>query len=139
MALSWVNVNMTVLRDAAGQPVRTMATIEDITERKRSEAELEKVHKELLGASRQAGMAEVATSVLHNVGNVLNSVNVSATLVADNTRKSKAPYLGKVVALLNEHAADLGAFMANDPKGRQLPGYLSQLCAIGIFFRPAGA
>jgi hypothetical protein len=27
--------------------------------------------------ARKAGMAEVATGVLHNVGNVLNSINVS--------------------------------------------------------------
>jgi PAS domain S-box-containing protein len=33
----WVNVNMTVIRDNDGQPVHTMATIEDITERKRAE------------------------------------------------------------------------------------------------------
>ena len=39
-AVAWVNVNMTVIRDAAGQPVRTMAAIEDITERKRAEASL---------------------------------------------------------------------------------------------------
>ena len=36
-AVAWVNVNMTVIRDAAGQPERTMATIEDITERRRAE------------------------------------------------------------------------------------------------------
>jgi signal transduction histidine kinase len=72
-------------------------------------------------------MAEVATSVLHNVGNVLNSVNVSATLLFDNTKKSNVAYLGKAVALLNEHAADLGAYLANDPKGRHLPGFLSQI------------
>ena len=38
--VAWVNVNMTVIRDAAGQPVRTMAAIEDITERKQAEATL---------------------------------------------------------------------------------------------------
>ena len=52
--------------------------------------ELERVHKELMTASRQAGMAEVATNVLHNVGNVLNSVNVSASLVAERLKQSKA-------------------------------------------------
>ena len=81
----------------------------------------------MLETSRQAGMAEVATNVLHNVGNVLNSVNVSASLVADTAKKSKIPYLAKVAALFGEHAADLGVFITTDPKGRQLPGYLSQL------------
>jgi len=96
-------------------------------QRKRSEAELDEMHKQLVDTSRQAGMAEVATSVLHNVGNVLNSVNVSSTLVSNQVRKSKAANLSKVVALLNEHAADIGDFLTNDPKGKQLPGYLGQL------------
>jgi len=69
----------------------------------------------------------VASNVLHNVGNVLNSVNVSATLAADLARKSKISSLGKVVELLDQHAADLGEFMAKDPKGQQLPGYLRRL------------
>ncbi len=66
------------LTGPAGQPLGALAVIEDITERRQAEEELERVHKQLLIASRQAGMAEVATNVLHNVGNVLNSVNVSA-------------------------------------------------------------
>lgn len=91
------------------------------------QSEVERVHVELLGISRQAGMAEVATNVLHNVGNVLNSVNVSASLMADNVKKSSVRQLPKVVALLNQHAADLGTFITADPKGRNLPGYLNQL------------
>jgi PAS domain S-box-containing protein len=99
----------------------------DITERTRAESTLEQMHKQLLDTSRQAGMAEVATSVLHNVGNVLNSINVSSTLVSDRVRKSKVASLSKVVALLGEHADDLGTFLTGDPKGRQLPNYLAQL------------
>jgi PAS domain S-box-containing protein len=99
----------------------------DITERMHAEVTLEQMHKQLLGTSRQAGMAEVATSVLHNVGNVLNSVNISSTLVSDRVRKSKVANLFKVVAMLKEHAADLGAFLTSDPKGKQLPGYIGQL------------
>jgi PAS domain S-box-containing protein len=110
-----------------GKAVGVVISFRDITERKQAEAELENVHKQLLDASRQAGMAEVATGVLHNVGNVLNSVNVSATLLADNLRKSKASNLAKVTALLQEHHAHLGAFMTTDPKGKQLPVYLGRL------------
>ena len=88
---------------------------------------MDKTHKELLVASRQAGMAEVATSVLHNVGNVLNSVNVSSTLVGDNLKKSRVSNLPRVVALMNEHAADLGTFITSDPRGQHLPSYLCEL------------
>jgi signal transduction histidine kinase len=90
-------------------------------------AALTVAHKELLEASRQAGIAEVATGILHNVGNVLNSVNVASSCVADSLRKSKAANLSKVVALLRENEKDLGDFLTNDPKGKQLPGYLAQL------------
>jgi signal transduction histidine kinase len=106
---------------------RTELLESEIAERERMQEEIERVHLRLLETSRQAGMAEVATNVLHNVGNVLNSVNVSASLVADNARKSKICYLGKAVSLLEEHRTDLGGFMTIDPKGRQLPGYLKQL------------
>jgi len=109
-----------------GQPLGALAMVQDITERREAEEELERVHKQLLTASRQAGMAEVATNVLHNVGNVLNSVNVSASMVAERIKRSKCAGLGRVASLLNEHAADLAAFMAG-PQGRHVPAYLAEL------------
>ncbi len=117
----------TLVHDAGGHPLMAVVTIRDISDGKRAEADLEKAHKELLAASRQAGMAEVATGVLHNVGNVLNSINVASSCMADSLRKSKAGNLSKVVALLREHEVDLGAFISSDPKGRQILAYLSQL------------
>jgi signal transduction histidine kinase len=99
----------------------------DVTARKQSEAKLERLNKELLEASRHAGMAEVATGVLHNVGNVLNSVNRASSCVANSLRKSKVGDLSRVVALLKEHEQDLGGFFANDSKARLVPGYLAQL------------
>jgi len=99
----------------------------EMAERKRAQAELEDIHKKLLQASHESGMAEVATGILHNVGNVLNSVNVASSCVADSLRKSKAANLSKVVELLRENEKDLGGFLTNDPKGKQLPGYLAQL------------
>lgn len=91
--------------------------------------ELHAAQSELLTKSRQAGMAEIANNVLHNVGNVLNSVNVSAGLVSGKISDSKAQGLGKVVQLMNEHAADLGDFLTHDEKGKLLPGYLNKLVA----------
>src|SRR5581483_11243838 len=75
----------------------------------------------------QAGMAEVATSVLHNVGNVLNSVNISANLIGETLKKSKVANLNRVLALMQAHAVDLGEFMMRDPKGQQIPEYLARL------------
>ena len=99
----------------------------DITERKRAETERETLTRQLLDISRQAGMAEVATSVLHNVGNVLNSVNVSATLVLDEVKNSKVSVIAQLGGLLREHATDLGAFLTDDSRGRQIPNFLQTL------------
>jgi NO-binding membrane sensor protein with MHYT domain len=91
--------------------------------------ELQAAQSELLTTARQAGMAEIANNVLHNVGNVLNSVNVSAGLIGERMRDSKAHGLAKVVQLMNEHGADLGEFFTRHEKGRILPGYLNKLVA----------
>jgi hypothetical protein len=77
--------------------------------------------------SRQIGRAEVATGVLHNVGNVLNSINVSTQLISQQLRQGRHGTLAKVAGLMREHAHDLGAFITTDPKGRLVPGFLGQL------------
>jgi NO-binding membrane sensor protein with MHYT domain len=89
--------------------------------------ELHEAQGELVTSARQAGMAEIANNVLHNVGNVLNSVNTSAGLVSTIMRDSKSHALTKAVQLMNEHASDIGDFLTNDAKGKVLPGYLNKL------------
>ena len=123
----WVLTTKMPWRDQAGQVIGTFGVSRDITAIKEAEARLEEAHQKLVETSRQAGMAEVATGVLHNVGNVLNSVNVSAILLADRLKGSKAPNVAKAAALMREHAGDLGEFLTLDAKGRRLPGYLEQL------------
>jgi len=104
-----------------------VAVKQDITDRKRAELELEQANNQLLSVSRQAAIAEFATGILHNVGNVLNSVGVASSCLAQSLKKSNAARLTQVVALMREHEADLGSFFANDPKGKLVPIYLSQL------------
>ncbi len=87
----------------------------------------ESLHRRLMDVSRQAGMAEVASGVLHNVGNVLNSVNVSAQLAVDMIHESKISSLEKVAAILEQNRGQLGDFITNDPKGKLIPEYLFQV------------
>lgn len=107
--------------------VQELSTVVDITSRKEAEAELANTHRRLLEASRQAGMAEVATSVLHNVGNVLNSVNVSATVIHEQVKRSKSSSVAKLSELLSRRENDLAAFLTEDPQGRKVPGFLRSL------------
>jgi C4-dicarboxylate-specific signal transduction histidine kinase len=99
----------------------------EIAERMRTEKELEAAQQQLMASARRAGMAEIAIGVLHNVGNVLNSINVSATLASDRLRQSKVNDLVRAANLIEEHSADLGSYLASDPKGKQLPAFLSLL------------
>ncbi|MES2571337.1 MAG: PAS domain S-box protein [Verrucomicrobiota bacterium] len=102
-------------------------TFRDISDRRRAEMEMERMHKQFLEVSRQAGMTEVATSVLHNVGNVLNSVNVSCAVVSDKVRRSRIGSVAKTAELLQAHTDDLGAFFCSHPTGMKLPGFFSKL------------
>ena len=112
---------LTVEGETAGSGIT--GTLVDVSGRKQAEAELVRLHQVMVETSRQAGMAEVASAVLHNVGNVLNSVNVSAALVIEQVRKSKAASLARAVQLLSAHRDDVGEFLTRDPKGRQLPAF----------------
>ncbi len=125
--VTWVLTSKLPLRDAAGEIIGTFGISKDITRMREMELALEKAHKDVVDASRVAGMAEVATGVLHNVGNVLNSLNVSASVIAAGLRQSKADSLAKLAALLREHQADLGQFLAHDPKGKRVPEFVSSL------------
>jgi len=84
-------------------------------------------------AARHAGMSEIATGVLHNVGNVLNSVNVSANLVVDKTKKSSAGDLRMAVDAVREGGQGLLGFLQRDPRGEHLfpliEALSAQLCA----------
>lgn len=86
---------------------------------------LRRTQGELVAAARQAGRAEIATNVLHNVGNVLNSVNTSASVIGGTLRKSRLAGLRRGVDMLREQGDGAGRFLAEDAKGRMLPGYLA--------------
>jgi PAS domain S-box-containing protein len=101
----------------------------DVTELVLAQQELARVHKALASAARRAGMAEVKTNILHNVGNVLNSVNLSVTRLTKRVTGSKVDGLKRVATLIQEKANDLAAFVSSDERGRNLPSYLTKVAA----------
>jgi len=121
----WFVVRVTRFADHG--PIRVVVAHQRVTERKLAEIELARTHARLLETARLAGMAEVATSVLHNVGNVLNSINVATNCLTDRIKKSRAGNLTRVAALLQAHQTELGSFFTSDAKGQQIPAYLTQL------------
>jgi len=119
----WIRESGTVLVEK-GKPVALRGIFQDITRQKLDAEELDKLNRQLIDTSRSAGMADVATGVLHNVGNVLNSVCVSATSVGDRLRRSKVAKLCRATAMLREQNGRLAEFLATDPKGKLIPEYL---------------
>jgi len=120
----WSLVSKLPLRDNEGRIIGTLGIARDVTDAKRLEIALENSKQQLLEAAQLAGMAEAATGVLHSVGNVLNSLNVSASVVCTGMRQTKTESLAKIADLLQEHAGDLGHFLTADPQGRLVPGYI---------------
>jgi C4-dicarboxylate-specific signal transduction histidine kinase len=99
----------------------------EIDLRREADKQREAMHNELREASRKAGMADIATSVLHNVGNVLNSINVTATLLKQKLSKHHIGSLTKAVDLLKSHRADAQKYLDEDPQGSQLVPFLDKL------------
>jgi PAS domain S-box-containing protein len=109
------------------RPVAIRGIFQDITQHKLDAEQLDKLNRQLVDTSRSAGMADVATGVLHNVGNVLNSVSVSATVVADRLRHLKADKLHRAAAMLCEQNGKLAEFVTTDPKGKIVPEFLKTI------------
>ncbi|MCF3651675.1 PAS domain-containing protein [Synoicihabitans lomoniglobus] len=123
----WFSTTKVPVRDTQGRIAGLIGISLDITERKKVEEAHNELQRQLINSSRQAGMAEVATGVLHNVGNVLNSVNISASIVRQTLRNSELKSLDRVAAMLRDHDDDMGRFLTTDPKGRILPGFIVKL------------
>ena len=112
---------------------RTQALQDQVVAKEQALAKLAEAQGSLVAMSRAAGMAEVATGVLHNVGNVLNSVNVSCDLIMDQVRESRVANIAKLADLMAAHSPEnLGQFLSNDPRGRQIPAYLISLSPVLI-------
>ena len=119
----WVTARLAPLGEH--EDGRTIVALADITAQKDAIARAEDLGRELMAASRKAGMAEISAGILHDVGNVLNSINVSSTAVREQLQGSRAAGLARAAHLLEEESGDLAGFLAGE-RGRLLPGYLVQ-------------
>ncbi len=146
--LRWVKSTLVQHLDSDGQVAWCDCLLQDITERKtaeenmkaakekaeESQAKLEKLnlqlevtYKKLMETAHSAGMAEVAANILHNVENALNSINVSAAIVTEKITNSEIGNLAKLAELLSKHNTDIDQFLKNDPQGKHILTYLSEV------------
>ncbi len=92
-----------------------------------SQEKINRLNKNLNNMARQAGMADIATNILHNMGNILNSLNVSAKIVIKKLDNSMALNLSRLVVSLKNHPDDLVDYLTNDNKGKMIIPYLDEL------------
>ncbi|WP_225412586.1 trifunctional serine/threonine-protein kinase/ATP-binding protein/sensor histidine kinase [Stigmatella hybrida] len=89
--------------------------------------ELKQTQARLVDTAREVGMSEVASNVLHNVGNVLTSAVINLETMRQALGASRVGRLKRASALLLENRADLASFLAEGARGGHLPDYLSGL------------
>ena len=98
-----------------------------IEEHKKTQIERARLHRGLMDASRRAGMADVASEVLHNVGNVLNSISVSATVMNTSLKDSLLPKLAIANQQFAQHKHDYGDYLEKDAQGKHFPAALDYM------------
>lgn len=89
--------------------------------------ELQNAQAKVLQSALKAGMTEVATNILHNVGNILNSINVSTNFLRETLNNSKVEILINIINLIKENENNLAEFLFKDEKGKLIPVFLNEL------------
>ena len=123
----YMSIEARPIKNADGVISQFILIESDITDRVNADQERQKLNDQLVEASRAAGIAEVSTGVLHSVGNVLNSVNVSAAVIESQIRRSSLTKLELVADLISEHKDDFGKFVNEDARGRKIPHFISKV------------
>lgn len=119
---------LTQLREQTAELSRLNQNLNtEIIERQRAEEKLEQTHRELVEVARSAGKAEIATDVLHNVGNVLNSVNTSALTIDERLNNPKRRQIDRIIDLLETNRERLGEYLTHDERGKNVPALLAKL------------
>ena len=105
-------------------------TIQDISQRKRKEKELLILNERLIELAKTAGMIQVTNSILHNIGNVLNSVNTSASLIYNKINRSTVSTLTEIAKLIEEHRDHMSDFLTKDDKGKKCLDFIILLAKV---------
>lgn len=106
---------------------RTVELSREVLNRKQAQEELARLNTYIAEVSHRAGMAEVANSVIHNIGNALNSINVAVSTINSEIKSTPLGSLPKIADMLKDHEDNLAQFLNQDEKGKKLPKLLEML------------
>lgn len=126
-ARAWYVSRISVLRDDRGAVLGYILRTNDITAQKNMSHQLRKTKVDLVETLHQAGEAEVAAGVLHELSHLLKSVDASTGLLLDELSSTHVDLLARTVALCEEQGASLPDFLARDPKGQKVIALLGRV------------
>ena len=89
--------------------------------------ELRQAHGRLVHVAHQAGMAEIASNVLHNMGNALTGINIGLEHLQEEVLATRVDLLLRSSDLLQQHADDLAAFLTMDRRGKLIPTMIDKV------------
>jgi PAS domain S-box-containing protein len=131
--------------DEDGKISNFIAIKQDISERKKTEEELvqyrgrleqlvaektrelKEAQDELVSRAMEAGMSQMAAIGLHNIGNAITPLNVLLEKLRDGELENISRFLQKCHGDLAGHAADLGHYVSDGQRGRQVFDYMGEL------------
>jgi len=89
--------------------------------------ELEEAQKELVNKAMDAGWAQLAAMVMHNIGNAITPIIVQMETMKTNESEQIIRYMEKCYHELNTHSGDLKQHVNDDPRGKEVFEYLGKL------------
>jgi signal transduction histidine kinase len=113
--------------DEEGRATLLTGATQDVTESKLLELEKDSLQKQLLRASHQAGMAEVATGLLQNMGNSLSNLKTTTFIMEEALQDFRIEGVSKASAMIEENQTDLARFFSEDQHGSRFANYFSML------------
>ncbi len=84
-------------------------------------------HQRLAEEVRKAGIAEMTTGVLHNIGNILTTVSTSTNELRTILTRSKMEQFAMVNKMLDDERGHIPRFFQEDPKGKLIPEFLTKV------------
>lgn len=125
----WTGMHICSMINERGVVSGHVAILADITERVEAEERERTLQRQLRESSHRVGMAEIATGVLNNVGNVLNSLGIANTTARRELQSLRLDRLQQASSMINSNRATLATYMSEDARGRHLPELLSAISA----------
>ena len=116
----FISVNGRPLQDDEGNAKGGVIVFRDVTHRI--------IAEEALTQAFAQGRLEIVETILHNIGNAINSVTVGMNVLQDNLVGNQLIHRFSALAdLVQAHQNDWGDYITNDPKGQQVLPFMIAL------------